>query len=134
MQDALLRLSGVTDFNALREAIRDAASCTLPGLVSFSSMCFRVLKITACQSGVIFFFFKLGELWPLDKTTKGHQSQLVVKNTLKVDNDLRAPWPNPKSAGNGLSVLVEIQALMLVKLILKWLQIIDVWTIFLIKG
>ncbi|XP_072040960.1 cGMP-dependent 3',5'-cyclic phosphodiesterase-like isoform X4 [Amphiura filiformis] len=32
VQEALLRLTGVTDFNSLREAIRDAVGCTLPGL------------------------------------------------------------------------------------------------------
>ena len=40
-------------------------------------------------------FWKLRALRPLGKVTKKHQGQVVVNNTLKVDNGLRASRSNP---------------------------------------
>ena len=59
------------------------------------------------------------ENWgPLGKVTKGHQGQLMVKNTLKVDIGLRVSQPNLKRAGNGLRGHGEIQALVWLALFL----------------
>ena len=51
----------------------------------------------------------LRALRPLGKVTKRHQGQIVVKNALKVDNNLRASRLKPERAGNGLCGLYELE-------------------------
>ena len=61
-----------------------------------------------------YLFFILGNWghsghWTKLQKTKGHHGQLVVKNTLKVDNGLRTSKPNQKRAGSGLGGLVTFK-------------------------
>ena len=66
-----------------------------------------IIWITILWTPRPFFFFELGALRSLGKVTKRHQGQLVVKNSLKVNNSLRAARSNLKRTGSGLSGAVE---------------------------